>query len=76
MAITRADTELGLTCAALQQTAVELLRCYRAHQAGETFEPLDVDAVAAWGKIATGTDTLSDLDLIRMRKVRNAAPAA
>jgi hypothetical protein len=57
---------------ALRQTAVELLRLYRDSEISAPHEPLDVDAVAAWERIAEGTDNAADLDLIRMRALDHA----
>ena len=66
--ITNEDTEHGLNVAALRQTATELLRIYADFRQSDAFEPLDEDAIQAWGRIAAGMETLNDLDLIRMRR--------
>jgi hypothetical protein len=67
MTVTIEDTEYGLARAALQQTATELMRLYDDCRCANVFEPMDVDALAAWRRISGGMDTLSDLDLIRSR---------
>ena len=57
---------------ALRQTAIELLRLYHDSEIAAPFEPLDVDAVAAWERIAEGVEVDADLDLIRMRALEYA----
>ena len=63
------NTEPTLAVAALRQTATELLRLYDGAQLEEPFEPLDECALTAWERIATGTASERDLEVIRMRRV-------
>ncbi len=58
---------MGLPETALRQTALELVRQNEAYRAGLPYEPLDVDAIEAWTRIAMGDDTDGDLALIAMR---------
>jgi hypothetical protein len=63
---------IHLRVTALRQTAIELLRLYRASQTTEPFDPMDADAIAAWERIAGGIETGNDLNVIELRSLDNA----